>query len=549
MGMTATPTGRGYWLVASDGGVFSFGDAAFYGSTGSIHLNQPIVGMAATPTGRGYWLVASDGGIFSFGDAAFYGSTGSIHLNQPIVGMAATPTGRGYWLVASDGGVFSFGDAAFYGSTGSIHLNQPIVGMASTPDRGGYWLVASDGGLFTFGDAAFHGSLGGSGRTVLGVVVTPSTSGYSLVQTNGTATSFSATESVSNTAVLSSQPVQIGGGTQGSDCAPTLQPTARVASSLDSVFANETGPGWIGGDGTYSTELPNGQESFVFSDTLIGTAQSSGLSSLTGMPHNSELVGALPNLNTDISGTYGSPSSLIPDPGSNDHWWTTSTYVENGSQLVYVNEFAPAPGNLDQFTGQSGIAVLSVSGSGMPSFSSITPLPTDPNTQWGIAVVQDASYTYVYGIDSAVYEMKVARVPVGDSLQTNDWTYWNGSQWVSGEANAVPINTGAELTGVTAQAGGVGYVGVSIPGGVYQGSAVTLSYACSPTGPWSTPETVYSIPQISEYPDEIAYMPTFHPDLTGQGGLVVSYNINSSNAASVLQNVHQYQPHFLLLSN
>ena len=51
--------------------------------------------MAATPTGRGYWLVASDGGIFSFGDAAFYGSTGSIHLNQPIVGMAATPTGQG----------------------------------------------------------------------------------------------------------------------------------------------------------------------------------------------------------------------------------------------------------------------------------------------------------------------------------------------------------------------------------------------------------------------------------------------------------------------
>jgi hypothetical protein len=32
--------------------------------------------------------VASDGGIFSFGDAAFYGSTGSIHLNRPIVGIS-----------------------------------------------------------------------------------------------------------------------------------------------------------------------------------------------------------------------------------------------------------------------------------------------------------------------------------------------------------------------------------------------------------------------------------------------------------------------------
>ena len=98
--MAATPDGKGYWMVASDGGIFTFGDAAFYGSTGAIHLNKPIVGMAATPDGKGYWLVASDGGIFTFGDAAFYGSTGAIHLNQPIVGMTATPraTATGWWL-------------------------------------------------------------------------------------------------------------------------------------------------------------------------------------------------------------------------------------------------------------------------------------------------------------------------------------------------------------------------------------------------------------------------------------------------------------------
>jgi hypothetical protein len=46
------------------------------------------VGIAATPDGKGYWEVASDGGIFAFGDAAFYGSTGSLTLNKPIVGMA-----------------------------------------------------------------------------------------------------------------------------------------------------------------------------------------------------------------------------------------------------------------------------------------------------------------------------------------------------------------------------------------------------------------------------------------------------------------------------
>src|SRR5207248_7687951 len=87
----------------------------FLGSTGAIKLQQRIAGMASTPSGQGYWLVAQDGGIFAFGDAAFLGSTGNLHLVQPIVGMAATASGAGYWLVAADGGVFTFGDAAFGG--------------------------------------------------------------------------------------------------------------------------------------------------------------------------------------------------------------------------------------------------------------------------------------------------------------------------------------------------------------------------------------------------------------------------------------------------
>jgi Invasin, domain 3/Bacterial Ig-like domain (group 1) len=160
--MASTPDGNGYWLAASDGGVFSEGsDTGFYGSAGSLQLNKPIVGMAATPDGKGYWLVASDGGIFNYGDAGFYGSAGSIQLNKPIVGMAATPDGKGYWLVASDGGIFNYGHAGFYGSTGSIQLNKPITAAAPAPDGKGYWLAASDGGIFNYGDAGYFGSLAG----------------------------------------------------------------------------------------------------------------------------------------------------------------------------------------------------------------------------------------------------------------------------------------------------------------------------------------------------------------------------------------------------
>ena len=70
-------------------------------------VNNPSGGLS------GYWVVAPDGGIFTFGEATFFGSTGGIRLNPPILGLAATPAGDGYWLVAADGGIFTFGDAEF----------------------------------------------------------------------------------------------------------------------------------------------------------------------------------------------------------------------------------------------------------------------------------------------------------------------------------------------------------------------------------------------------------------------------------------------------
>jgi uncharacterized protein YkwD len=178
--MASTRTGRGYWLVASDGGIFSFGDARFHGSTGGMRLVKPIVGMASTRTGRGYWLVASDGGIFSFGDAKFYGSTGAIRLVKPIVGMTRTASGRGYWMVASDGGIFSFGDAKFYGSAANRRLAEPIVGIARPSGVNGYWLVSRSGAVFAYGGARHYGSGTGAmaGQAAVAIVGSPAKNGY-----------------------------------------------------------------------------------------------------------------------------------------------------------------------------------------------------------------------------------------------------------------------------------------------------------------------------------------------------------------------------------
>jgi hypothetical protein len=108
-----------------------FTETAPLNATGTFVLgNIPTRGGPPPPSSTGYREVASDGGIFAFGDAGFFGSMGGKPLDKPVVGMAATPDGMGYWEVASDGGIFAFGDAGFFGSMGGKPLDKPVVGMA-----------------------------------------------------------------------------------------------------------------------------------------------------------------------------------------------------------------------------------------------------------------------------------------------------------------------------------------------------------------------------------------------------------------------------------
>ena len=53
-------------------------------------LDNPDIGIVATPDGKGYWEYNAGGGIFSFGDARFFGSAGGTKLNQPAWAIAAS---------------------------------------------------------------------------------------------------------------------------------------------------------------------------------------------------------------------------------------------------------------------------------------------------------------------------------------------------------------------------------------------------------------------------------------------------------------------------
>jgi hypothetical protein len=138
-------------------------------------LDQDVVGMAATPSGDGYWLVGSGGRVLPFGDARAAGSMRNRPLNRPIVGMAATPSGEGYWLAGSDGGIFSFGDATYRGAADGLGARS-VVGIAAAPDGDGYWLGLTSplelpgGGRTLFPDRRVVAYYGGPQSPRLGIL-------------------------------------------------------------------------------------------------------------------------------------------------------------------------------------------------------------------------------------------------------------------------------------------------------------------------------------------------------------------------------------------
>ena len=196
------PPPHGYWLVGSDGGIFTFGSAQFYGSTGNLRLQRPVVGITPTRDRGGYWLVASDGGIFSFGDSGFYGSIPGVGLHPagsglpnslraPIVGMVPSSDGGGYFMVASDGGVFAFGDAKFAGSCPGIGgCAGSAVAVMPDASGNGYWLVTSSGAVYAFGDAPYYGAPGAQSVPVTSAVRTPDGRGYWILFANGAIASY-----------------------------------------------------------------------------------------------------------------------------------------------------------------------------------------------------------------------------------------------------------------------------------------------------------------------------------------------------------------------
>ena len=135
-----------------------------------------IIGMAATPSGNGYWLVSATGTVYAFGAAQ--GNLGTAKgTPSPVSAIAGTATGGGYWITTQNGAVYAFGNAKKLtpGTLPAIKVTpaHPVIGIVPTANTTAYWLLGSDGGIFSFsppGLTLFYGSLPGVNVHVTNIV-------------------------------------------------------------------------------------------------------------------------------------------------------------------------------------------------------------------------------------------------------------------------------------------------------------------------------------------------------------------------------------------
>ncbi|MFI8164852.1 DUF4185 domain-containing protein [Streptomyces sp. NPDC085931] len=330
---------------------------------------------------------------------------------------------------------------------------------------------------------------------------------------------------------------------------------------------------WTGGDGTHSVRLPDGRVLWLFSDTYLGPVygppnphgESYAWRDATApLVRNSAVLMRDGRLESTL------PAPLFADPAPNQWRWPVAARVEPRSPgsaeqvvrvLLWVRTAGPAPWIYGVPTATE-VATLSLPGLRLESVAKVLDeqLVPDPSRRvlFGTTLVAEDGWTYVFGGDDGravsrpASHAYAARVPEGRLADPAAWQYWDGSDWTAGARPRAVLGDGRRR-GVGSAFSVVrddgAYLLFTMATGTRGLTAVAVYWACSPQGPWHGPVREFS-PELP--PGQVAaYNPQAHPVLSGEGRLVLSYDVNwletAGAAAQLSRNVSLYRPRFVIL--
>ena len=162
---------------------------------------------------------------------------------------------------------------------------------------------------------------------------------------------------------------------------------------------------------------------------------------------------------------------------------------------------------------------------------------------WGTAIYEHHAWTYILGTHDQDLKrnLVVARVPRGRLRDFTSWRFWNGKNWTRDKWSCQNLFSGASNESGLYQTrdGGFFYVGGHSD---LKSGKVVGRYAPSITGPWGDELLLYEAPEIEG--QVISYNAKSHPELSKDGRLLVSYNVNTLDLKEVFEVADIYRPRF-----
>jgi hypothetical protein len=347
------------------------------------------------------------------------------------------------------------------------------------------------------------------------------------------------------------------GDRPASDAAPVVA-SVTPDTQLDQAwrqYGDSGGQGsWAGADGTYSVPVPGGHDAWLFNDTFLGPVNADqSLPSTAGFIHNSVVLTSprATRIGTFITGgTRQDPQSLVgptnspPTPnGTAPYWyWNTDGVVDAGHLYVFEAKIGPTDSPPPFDFAQTGMAVAEFSLPGM-RLESVTPTYGGSDVSWGVQLLREGPWIYIYGVESGTSgkEVHLARARSGHLL--GPWQFSTGSGWSSDPAASAPLLGNVGSSYGVAKVGGQ-YVLATTDS--YLDPQIYLYTAPTPAGPFTGGTKIYTPPEASQ--GLYTYNVAAHPELTGPGKLVLSYNVNSFSLSDLYANISNNRARFITVS-
>jgi hypothetical protein len=300
---------------------------------------------------------------------------------------------------------------------------------------------------------------------------------------------------------------------------------------IDFTEQLRTTKGWIAGDGAYSIPIGENKSLWTFGDSYIDSFDTLTKSvPCLFQARNAAMVIGInnPSQKTTLRSTGATPT-LFTFGTDNKYWfWPTSGLLKNDTVYVFLSRLRnTGEGGMWAFAGVDTNYVAKLSSADL-SVIEYGILPATDSIVFGVSVIEQSDYTYIYGIKPNGFgnDLFVARFSQGKVY--SEWEYFTGEEWSADIKKIKKIHSEFTASFYLCKLKEK-YVLITTEFSVDcdQGKNIYAATADSPYGPFTNQHPVWQVNDTLNGHYPFFYMANGHPEYdNGRDELLITYCIN-----------------------